>query len=328
MAHNICEKKIAYFGSEPWHGIGTKLNNPATAEEAISGAGLDYEVVQRPLYAAPATIDKAPLELKDRKANVRVEKDGREFALGVVGSRYSVVQNRDAFSFFDEVVGTGGAYYHTAGALGQGERIWLLAKLPKNLILFKDDVVEKYLCLTNSHDGSSALRVYFTPIRVVCQNTLNASLKSVHGDSVSIRHSGDLRSKVAQARQTLGLALEYFGEFDEKCLALTAKQLDTTEAREYFNRVLDIKDEKEASTRVKNQRAQLFSLFERGRGQNLSGVRHTAWAALNAVTELVDHHSTVKGEDDDATNRLRSIWFGGGAALKQKAFDLALNLSK
>lgn len=326
MAHNICDKKIAYYGQKPWHGIGTELNAPATAEEAISAGGLDYEVQQRPIFANPLNPDRAPLELVGNKANVRVEKDGTEVPLGVVGDRYSVIQNKDAFSFFDAVVGAGEAKYHTVGALGQGERIWLLAKLPKDLILFRDDVVEKYLCLTNSHDGSSALRVYFTPVRVVCQNTLNASLKSVQGDSVSIRHSGNLEAKVQQAKYVLGTALEYFGEFDEKCRVLCAKELNGLQARDYFDRVLGIKDEKTASTRVKNQRSALFTLFEQGKGQNLPGVRHTAWAALNAVTEFFDHHNTVKGEDEDRSNRLKSIWFGASAQIKQKALAEALAL--
>ena len=169
MAHNLAatngRSALAYFGETPWHGLGTKLDEPATAAEAIAAAGLDYEVGLKPVI----TTDGIPVP--QRKAVVRSDTDD---VIGVVGNNYVPIQNRQCFGFLDAVVAEGRLLYHTAGALGQGERVWLLAKLPSEIrVKNSDDLVNKFLLLSNTHDGSSALRVFFTPIRVVCQNTLN-----------------------------------------------------------------------------------------------------------------------------------------------------------
>lgn len=168
MTHNLATTNdrtaMMYAGDVPWHGLGTRLAEPATAEEAIREASLDYQVeLDRMTTSSGAPIPR-------RKAVVRRDTGD---VLGVVGNAFVPVQNRECFSFLDQVVADGEVCYHTAGALGRGERIWLLAKLPNEIrIKNSDDVTEKYLLLSNSHDGTSALRVFFTPIRVVCQNTL------------------------------------------------------------------------------------------------------------------------------------------------------------
>ncbi len=244
----------------------------------------------------------------------------------MVGDRYKIIQNKDAFGFFDDVVGNGDAKYQTAGALGNGERIWLLAKLPKSTLNFKDDVVEKFLCLTNSHDGGSALRVYFTPIRVVCQNTLNISLKDAKG-GISIRHSGDLNTKVAEAQRVLGFALKFSDVFDKSAVALADKQVGVQQLDQYINRVFDAVAD-DATLKTKNARSSLrtavLGLFDK-EGAQIPAIRGSAWAAYNAVTGYVDHlQSFKKGSSDEATNRLKSIWFGNGADVKSRAYDEAL----
>lgn len=326
MSHNICDKKIFYTGEKPWHGIGTELQNPATAEEAIVAAGLDYEVRLKNVHFVNQ--DGNRVEVPDYFASVRYDK-GEEIPLSVVGARYRVVQNKESFDFFDAVVGERQAIYHTAGALGQGERIWLLAKLPKDLILFNDDRVEKYLCLTNSHDGKSALRVYFTPVRVVCQNTLNASLQDAH-QGISIRHTVNANHKISEARRILGLSLKFYEGFDETVKAFAGKQLQHHQVESYFDRVLGfgsrVPDRDEASTRKLNIRKELFRLHEEGRGSDLPGVRGTVWGAYNAVTEYADWFQTFRNAKEDPSNRLRSIWFGASAALKERAYEEAVAL--
>src|SRR3990167_690696 len=316
--HNINEGRMMYYGEKPWHGIGKQLDHPATAEEAIKAAGLDYRVDQRELVAQVNGSFK-PVPRK----HITYRTDKHE-PLGIVGDRYQLVQNSEAFSFFDQLVGEGQAIYHTAGALGRGERIWLLAKLPKDLLIFKEDVVEKYLCLTNSHDGTSSLRVYFTPVRVVCQNTLTMSL-SDSASGVCVRHTVNLQGKMEEAKRILGLAMDYYGVFDEQASLLASKKLTVKEAEGYFNRVLHLQEDK-PSTRSLNVRATLLTLFEKGKGQDLKGIQHSAWAAYNAVTEYVDH-CEVAGRKDPST-RLRSIWFGAGAQLKNQAFHEAVKLLK
>lgn len=177
MAHELATTNgrtaMMYAGEIPWHGLGTRLNEPATACEAIEAAGLNYQADLKDIQ----TTDGIPIP--QRKAVIR--SDSRD-VLGVVGTSYVPVQNHQAFGFLDAVVADGSLRYHTAGALGKGERVWMLAKLPDEIrVKNSDDITEKYLLLSNSHDGSSSLRVHFTPIRVVCANTLAIAARNGRG---------------------------------------------------------------------------------------------------------------------------------------------------
>ena len=191
MAHNLAttngKTAMMYVGEVPWHRLGTKLDQPATAREAITAAGLDYRVELKPLKTDDGN------DVPTRKATVRTDTNQ---VLGVVGNGYVPVQNFQAFGFLDAVVADGGLRYHTAGALGRGEKIWMLAKLPGQIqVKNSADIVDKFLLLSNAHDGSAALRVYFTPIRVVCQNTLSLAERRSQGQGVSILHKGDLAAE-------------------------------------------------------------------------------------------------------------------------------------
>ncbi len=177
MSHNLMiqngEASMMYVGGVPWHGLGTALDKPATAEEAIQAARLDWQVKKLPLYASDGDNSLLRLPVPDKYA---VARENSLDVLGVVGSSYTPVQNREAFAFFDPIVGKQAAIYHTAGALGKGERVWILAKLPDSIRVVGDDITDKFLLLTNSHDGTSSLQVKFTPVRVVCQNTLSLAI--------------------------------------------------------------------------------------------------------------------------------------------------------
>jgi phage/plasmid-like protein (TIGR03299 family) len=180
MAHDISttngKPAIAYFGDTPWHGLGTRLEEPANAELAIQAAGLDYQVELQDMTTPRGSL------VPGRKAVVRSDTDD---VLGVVSDSYTTIQNHECFSFLDSIVSAGELKYHTAGALGKGEKVWMLAKLPGEIRLKdSEDVTEQYLLLSNSHDGRSALRVFFTPIRVVCANTLGAAERRGQGSGV------------------------------------------------------------------------------------------------------------------------------------------------
>lgn len=309
-----------YTGDAPWHRLGTRLDQPATASEAMDAAGLGYGVTLKAL----ATTDGTPVPM--RKAVIRSDNGA---VLGVVGNTYKPVQNKQAFEFLDAVVADGSLRYHTAGAIGQGERIWLLAKLPDTIRVGNtDDLVEKFLLLSNTHDGSTALRVYFTPIRVVCQNTLNLSERRAEGQGIAIMHKGDLFMKIAQAQQVLGLADTFFHNAAER-INLLAKHSPTAEQLEgYFNELVP-NPEDGSVTRAWGTRERLHELFERGIGHDLPGIRGTTWAAYNAVTEWVDHHRPTRAKTPEArtSRRLQSSWFGSGAALKTRAWHLAMNMA-
>jgi hypothetical protein len=178
-------------GPSPWQNLGIELINPATAREAIVTAGLDYTVVKKPLKEVVRLNHTA--DVSDRWATVRTDTGD---ILGIVGDSYEPIQNRDAFTFFDSLVGTEKAIYETAGTLGRGERIWILAKLPGFIQVHGKDIVNKYLLLSNSHDGSSPIEVKLTPIRVVCNNTLTAAMKGA--GKVQIRHTSNAAEDVGR----------------------------------------------------------------------------------------------------------------------------------
>lgn len=325
MAHNLATTEgkpaMMYAGETPWHRLGTSLANPATAAEAISAAGLNYEVK----LASMTTVDG--IGIGQRKAVVR---DDSRQVLGVVGNSYVPIQNAEAFEFLDSVVADGELRYHTAGALGKGERIWLLAKLPGHLrVAGTDDVSEKYLLLSNSHDGSSALRVFFTPIRVVCANTLSIAHRGGQGQGVSILHKGDLGAKVREAQKLLGLAARFYDDVQLQIDQLVDYYPTREQLSRYF-RMLYPDTSTVESRKTENIRQNLERLFEEGRGQGEYPIRGTAWAALNAVTEYVDHHrpTRARSEAERDSRRLQSQWFGSGARLKARAWDLALQMAE
>jgi phage/plasmid-like protein (TIGR03299 family) len=321
MAHELAiangRYSLAYAGKPPWHGLGTQLDAPFTAAEAIEFGGLDYDVALTPLLTESGS------HVSSRRAVVRADTSE---VLGVVGTSYVPIQNAACFGFLDAVVAEGKLRYHTVGALRNGERIWMLAKLPGQLrVSGTDDVTEKYLLLSNSHDGSSALRVFFTPVRVVCANTLAIATRRGMHQGIAIHHKGDLATKVREAQRVLGLAQRFYDDANGVINQLARYQPSVTQLQNYF-RALYPGSAEGVVTRAQNIRCELTRLFEEGRGQEIHGIRHSAWAALNAVTEYVDHHRPTRGVNSVARNhrRLNSIWFGSGARLKSQAWDLAV----
>jgi phage/plasmid-like protein (TIGR03299 family) len=256
-------------------------------------------------------------------------RDDTNQVLGVVGDGYRPVQNHQCFGFLDAVVADGRLRYHTAGALGRGEKVWMLAQLPGGVrVKDSEDVVEQYLLLSNSHDGSSSLRVFFTPIRVVCANTLGAAERRSGGRGLSVIHKGNLAAKVGEAQEILGLARRFYDDLAGRIDRLARHYPSRTQLDDYYQALYpDAPDAK--NRRSRNVRAELFRLFEEGMGQNLPETKLTTWSAFNAITEYVDHHRSTRGQTDRerAGRRLDSAWFGSGARLKADAWRLALELA-
>jgi phage/plasmid-like protein (TIGR03299 family) len=308
---------MMYHGTRPWHGLGVALDHPAKSAEAIRAAGLDWRVE---LFTACALEQSIP------GAFGVVRMDRRE-PIAVVGKRYVPIQNSAAFEFFDHLIGEGHAVYETAGALDRGRRIWLLARLPGEVWVTREDNVGKFLLLTNSHDGQSPLRALFTPIRVVCENTLRAALHEGQSSGVSIRHVGDILDKAKEAQRLLGISLKYYDTFAEQASAFAGRSL-TREALDLYFKSL-VPDPKDVDpARAVATRETLVRLFETGKGNALPTVRGTLWGAVNAVAELIDHErpTRVKPGESEALSRFKSAQFGSGATLKERAWSEALAL--
>lgn len=298
-------------GRDAWHGLGARLSQVATAQEAIEAANMGWEVGMREVFIQ--TPSGQFMEVTDKKAVTRLD-NGKVF--GIFSNQYTPLQNRDAFTFFDSVVGAGEAIYHTAGTLAGGSRIWILAKLPGDLKLSDTDVLERYILLANSHDGSLAVTMKPTTVRVVCNNTLSVALGGETNKLFRAVHTSSVMQRVNQARETLGLQEAYFANVMRGIERLADERMTQAAANEFLVELFGQEENPEAiSTRMQNQIDTVGNLFVKGTGNH--GVNR--WDMLNAVTEFVDHKRT---KDDD--KRLDAAWFGGGKDLKQRAWNLLL----
>ena len=322
MAHEIDtttgKAAMFYAGEVPWHGLGTYVGeNPILSEEALVMGGLDFTVEKVPMFAR---IGDTEVAVPDQFATVRTDTNG---VLGTVGNRYQIVQNREGVAFMGEVAGPGRlVQYHTAGALFDGRKTWMLAALTDLTIAPVDgDESKPYLLLSNAHDGTGAVRVLFTTVRVVCNNTLNIALRGAKGQGVTIRHTTNVKSKVREAQRILGLARESFAAYDEQAKRLAQMQMGDKALDAFLNSLFPVPTDAEPTTQDTNRKNLIRDLFESGAGTEIPGVRGTAWAALNAVTDYVDHHSiTRRGQETSAD----SMMFGTKADLKTRALDLLL----
>jgi phage/plasmid-like protein (TIGR03299 family) len=315
VSHNIEITKrgasIAFTGETPWHRLGQKIKEAFDAKTALKEARLDF------------TVEKTPIACADTRAVIpnrfAVRRTDTKDVLGLVGSSYTPCQNRDAFAFFDGVFGKDKARYECAGVLGKGERIWLLAKLPGNFQIGKDDVVNKFLLLTNSHDGSELIRARFTPIRVVCQNTLNAALRE-KSQEVGVMHLADVKAKLELAGKLLKNAGIYFRETEDTFRAFSKFKLGDKARANYFAQALTgSPDTRDLAPAIQSRVADCDKLHETGLGVKLPSVRGTLWGAYNALVEHLDHERT--------TDNLRYIAHGNGAIIKARAFTLARDLA-
>lgn len=313
---------MMYAGARPWHGLGTAVDGEQTAESAIVKAGLAWTVSKRSVFV---NLERAQSTYRPIDAKRAIVRDDTGTVFNVMGEGYTPVQNREAFAFFDSIVGEGQAIYHTAGSLGLGEKVWILAKLPGDIVVNDGDRTEKFLLLSNSHDGTQALRMFFTPIRVVCQNTLNlAQSGRGKGEGISIRHTVGATLAVQEARRALGIAVKFYDGLGNVVSALAHSKASRDAVSAYFKTLVPDNVEAEKTSRTVNIRATMFHNFEHGKGNNGA----TWWDAVNAVTEYVDHDRSTRGNGlEKVSNRLESQWFGSGARIKADAWNLALDLA-
>ncbi len=299
----------------PWLRQSIETIGAQSAAEAIAAAGLDFEVQKQPLYTGYDRNIRVP----DRFVTCRTDRleaaDGG--ILGIVGKHYQPLQNRDAFGVVNALVQNGDATLERVGNIRNGRQIWLLARLKGEMVVTDEDVSRPYLLMTNSHDGSTAVRIGLTAVRVICQNTLQLALRSMRG--VSIRHHADVEAEVQAARDLLGLAHQAFDEAADAMRQLTRISMPANRLDEFVSTLLPKPEHDDQSERIAKQRNRIKELFETGDGNSLHGVRGSAWAAVNAVTQFVDRESyTTRNKEP-----LRSIWFGEGAKLKAEAWRLA-----
>ena len=307
MAHLI--ESMFFKGETPWHGLGREVKEALTSEDAIKQAGLDWGVRKVPLITADGS--NLPVD------HVAIQRVTDNTILGVVGPRFEPLQNSEAFKFFDPFIQANQATYETAGSLQEGKRIWILAALNRDPIVVKpNDEVKKYVLLSNSHDGSLAVRVGFTPIRVVCANTLKLAHDNGASKLLRVRHTASMKVTLEQIQGIMNLANASFEATAEQYRRMANTAIVTTDLEAYVTTVFGNKDSKQFET----TKAKIIELFETGKGSELS--RGTVWGAYNAVTEYLGYEA-----GRSANGRLNSLWFGPNDGLNQRAFDEALKLA-
>jgi phage/plasmid-like protein (TIGR03299 family) len=315
MAHNLNETngKVSFASTKTaWHGLGQIVNEAMTSKQAIELAGLNYLVSKT---NAVANIDGKIISINDKFVTYRKDTN---FPLGIVGARYEVVQNEDAFLFFDSITEAGCAMYETAGALGNGERIFISAKMPDFInIKGTEDNTEVFVLLTSSHDGSGSVVAAITPIRVVCQNTLNAALYGTQ-NKISIRHTSNVKQNLSNAHKLLGISHKYTEQLNECFNFLAKKNITDAQVKKL---VADLfKSEKEDSSRIKNIQKAVFASYNTGIGQ--ADIMGTAWGAYNGITHYLDHQRSYK----DEKVKFENILFGRTAEVTQKAFNALVKI--
>ena len=275
MAANV--ETMFYTRTAPWHGLGTRVLEAPTSSAALSLAGLDWKVVQKPVFTADG------LFISGFKATVR-DRDSQ--VLGVVSDRYKVVQNEDAFAFTDELLGEG-VTYETAGSLQNGRRTWILAKLPQRYII-RGDEIDPYLVFMNSHDGTGAIKAAMTPVRVVCQNTLNLALSTARR-SWSTIHTGDIHGKLQDARNTLLYADRYMAALGKTIEELSLQKLSDRQVLEYIDALFPLPEDA-SEVRKKNlgklKEDLKLRYFE---APDLQHVGKNAYRFVNAVSDFATH---------------------------------------
>lgn len=298
MSANV--ETMMYVREKPWHGLGTKVDEAPNSAEALELAGLNWKVEQTPVYTADGTL------IPNYKANRR---NTDKSVLGIVTDRYQIVQNDEAFEFTDSIVGeteNGVVKYETAGSLNHGKKIWLLAKMPTQKVL--DDEVEPYMCFTNSHDGSGAIRICMTPIRVVCQNTLNMALSQAKR-SWSTKHVGDIEAKLEEAKMCLALADEYMYNLGIEAEKLANATLRREQIDEILNEMFPVDDL--TSERKKSNIQQIKDEFYIAYFMpDIEKFRETAWGAINAMSDCVTHTAPKRNTADFYNNRWGKVMEG------------------
>ena len=301
MSANV--ETMFYVRETPWHGLGTRVEEALTSEEALKKAGLDWTVEGKPVFDGNGNV------IKGYMANTR-SSDGS--VLGIVGSRYTVLQNVEGFTFTDSLVGEG-LVYDTAGSLRNGKQIWLLGKMPERYIV--GDKVEPYICFTNTHDGTSAIRVCMTPIRVVCNNTLNCALQTADR-KWSTAHRGDVMGRLEQARQTLQLADQYLVALDETADKLANEKFSDAQVEkaldEMFPLAEDATDRQKRT--VKEAKDEIIVCMLR---PDIAQFLNTKWGFINAVSDYVGHSEPARRTANFEENRWGNII--GGHPLLDRA---------
>jgi phage/plasmid-like protein (TIGR03299 family) len=308
--------QMVYVGDVPWHGLGTKIPADLSPQQVLEKAGLDWTVQKHPAFA----------NVGGKQVSVgwsALTRSSDDKILSVVTNEWMPLQNHEAFNFFDEYCRAGDMEMHTAGSLKGGQIVWALAKVKESFELFKGDRVDSYMLLTNPHKFGQSIDVRFTPIRVVCNNTLTLSLNTDSDRQVKKSHRTEFNA--AQVKEQLGIATDKLVKYKEMAAFLGSKRFTEDSLKEYFGKVFPIlvynKEKGPQRKNLSKSATRALEIIDTQPGAEYA--RGSWWSAFNAVTYLTDHEI---GKSVDT--RLTSAWFGPNKNLKVKALETAVEFAE
>lgn len=326
MAHQIeqfADGTSAFFSNREvaWHKLGEVTPNALTAQEALKTAQLEWpvKVSEEPIRTI---VDDKTVVLKDKFITYRNHPKLGYTALGVVGNRYTPIQNLEAFDFLNHIADESGAVFETAGSLKEGGRVFMTMKFPESLKLANGaDVVDNYIMAVNSHDGSSSFTVAVTPIRAVCTNTVRLALAAAKS-KISLKHTAGATAKVQQARETLGVVFRYQEAFEQEVEQLLSEKFSDAQYKKFIETLVpEPKGEmtKRAENSFEQKRNELLALWKAPTQSNIAG---TKWAAYNAVAEWSDWAKPVRSKEGKDELRAERLILGMNEKFKTKAQSL------
>ena len=311
MAHMV--ETMAYAGEVPWHGLGTKVPSDLTPIQMLDAAGLNWTVEKIPAYA---TVAGKQVDI-GQSALVRNTDNS---ILDIVSNDWNPVQNETAFEFFNDFISAGDMEMHTAGSLRDGQIVWALAKVKESFELFKGDTIDSYLLFSNFHRYGFSTDVRFTPIRVVCNNTLTLSLNSKVERMAKISHRKEFNGD--EVKSMLGIAHEKLAQYKEMASFLGSRRYNDENIVEYFTRVFPVSGSNDKKKKEVSKNAEIaLDVLDKQPGTEFAP--GTWWQAFNAVTYVTDH---IAGRNTD--NRLQSAWYGYHKGIKTKALETAIEYAE
>jgi phage/plasmid-like protein (TIGR03299 family) len=341
---------FGYTGEKPWHRLGTKTPGQMTVEEALKVGNLTWEVEKRPIMTADMDSVLIPNVYAIGRVGPEKGPDGVEKFIpfeSTVKGRYTIVQNVDAFDFFNSAIYDGAACIETVGALGNGEKVFALAKVPGGFEPIPGEHMEQYILLSTSHDGSANIMAAFTTIRVVCWNTLSAAIsqasaknkrRKATGDGcnlVKIRHTKSAQKRINEAHMLLETSERYWEKLRETFKTLVAKDMTRLDVMDFVEEMFPGKtlklqkddgttvDVQQVATRTANNRTKLLNLFEGEAIGTTTKIRGSAYQMYQSITQYIDHERSVRKD----TNRWEASVFGSGEAMRQKAFNKLFDMA-
>lgn len=319
MAHELefvdGKAQMAYAGAVPWHGLGVRVPNDLTPEQMLNAAGLNWTVKKLPGFAVDMESPEEQVYNLGHSALVR-SSDGK--MLDVVSDDWNPVQNLQAFEFFDEFVRAGDMEMHTAGSLKGGQIVWGLAKIKESFELFKGDKIDSYMLFSNFHKYGHSTDVRFTPIRVVCNNTLSLSLSSAVERMAKISHRREFNPD--EVKSMLGIATDKLAKYKEMAAFLGSKPAKGEDIVKYFTRIFPVTGSGESTKEISKNAKLAHDILHTQPGAEYA--EGTWWQPFNAVTYLTDH---LAGRTADT--RLTSAWYGFNKNVKNKALELAVEMA-